>query len=46
MKEGEEFTLSTEFNLRNQTMLYVPKRMPDYRHPTYLAAPSKRSKTS
>jgi ATP-dependent DNA helicase DinG len=37
MKEGDEFTLSTEFNLRNQTMLYVPKRMPDYRHPTYLA---------
>ena len=25
MKEGEEFTLSTEFNLRNQTMLYVPR---------------------
>jgi ATP-dependent DNA helicase DinG len=37
MNEGDEFTLSTEFNLRNQTMLYVPKRMPDYRHPAYLA---------
>jgi ATP-dependent DNA helicase DinG len=36
MKEGEEFTLSTEFNLQSQTMLYVPKRMPDYRHPAYL----------
>ena len=37
MKEGDEFTLSTEFNLRNQTMLYVPKGMPDYRHHSYLA---------
>lgn len=37
MEEGHEFTLSTEFNLRSQTMLYVPKNMPDYRHPTYLA---------
>lgn len=37
MKEGDECTLSTEFNMSHQTMLYVPKRMPDYRHPTYLA---------
>ena len=34
--EGREFTLSTEFNMRNQAMLYVPKGMPDYRHPGYL----------
>jgi len=36
MDAGRELTLSTEFNVRSQTMLYVPKRMPDYRHPTYL----------
>jgi ATP-dependent DNA helicase DinG len=33
---GEELALSTEFDVRTQTMLYVPKRMPDYRHPSYL----------
>jgi ATP-dependent DNA helicase DinG len=33
---GEELVLSTEFNVRSQAMLYVPKRMPDYRHPAYL----------
>src|SRR5262245_16164706 len=33
---GEELALSTEFDVRAQTMLYVPKRMPDYRHPSYL----------
>jgi len=36
MDAGRELSLSTEFNVRSQTMLYVPKRMPDYRHPTYL----------
>ncbi len=36
MTEGREFTLSTEFNMRNQAMLYVPRRMPDYRSPAYL----------
>jgi ATP-dependent DNA helicase DinG len=34
---GQELSLSTEFNIRSQTLLYVPKRMPDYRHPTYLS---------
>ena len=33
---GEEMRLSTEFDVRNQAMLYVPRRMPDYRHPSYL----------
>ncbi|HET9217932.1 MAG TPA: ATP-dependent DNA helicase [Terriglobia bacterium] len=33
---GEEMRLSTEFDVRNQAMLYVPQRMPDYRHPSYL----------
>ena len=36
MDAGRELTLSTEFDVRSQTMLYVPKGMPDYRHPTYL----------
>jgi ATP-dependent DNA helicase DinG len=36
MDSGRELSLSTEFNVRSQTMLYVPKQMPDYRHPTYL----------
>jgi ATP-dependent DNA helicase DinG len=36
MDSGRELSLSTEFNVRSQTMLYVPKGMPDYRHPTYL----------
>jgi ATP-dependent DNA helicase DinG len=36
MEVGAELALSTEFDVRTQTMLYVPKRMPDYRHPSYL----------
>jgi ATP-dependent DNA helicase DinG len=36
MEVGEEMTLSTEFDVRSQAMLYVPRRMPDYRHPSYL----------
>jgi len=36
MEEGRELSLSTEFNVRSQTMMYVPKGMPDYRHPSYL----------
>jgi ATP-dependent DNA helicase DinG len=34
--EGEELSLSTEFNVRKQALLYIPKGMPDYRHPSYL----------
>jgi len=36
MDAGRELSLSTEFNVRSQTMLYVPQGMPDYRHPLYL----------
>ncbi len=36
MSEGRELALATEFNTRTQALLYVPPRMPDYRHPTYL----------
>ena len=36
MEVGEELALSTEFDVRSQTMLYAPPRMPDYRHPSYL----------
>ena len=34
--EGEELSLATEFNVRKQALLYIPKGMPDYRHPSYL----------
>jgi ATP-dependent DNA helicase DinG len=36
MEAAEELSLSTEFDVRTQAMLYTPKRMPDYRHPSYL----------
>jgi ATP-dependent DNA helicase DinG len=36
MNSGHELALSTEFDTRTQTLLYVPKGMPDYRHPSYL----------
>jgi ATP-dependent DNA helicase DinG len=36
LSEGRELALSTEFNIKNQALLYVPKHMPDYRHPSYL----------
>jgi ATP-dependent DNA helicase DinG len=36
METGQELALNTEFDIREQTMLYVPKRMPDYRHASYL----------
>jgi ATP-dependent DNA helicase DinG len=29
-------SLATEFNVRRQALLYIPNRMPDYRHPSYL----------
>ncbi len=34
--QGNELQLHTEFNIRNQTLLYLPRSMPDYRHPSYL----------
>jgi ATP-dependent DNA helicase DinG len=36
MTSGHELALSTEFDTRTQTLLYVPKGMPDYRHESYL----------
>lgn len=36
LNAGEELSLTTEFNIRKQALLYVPKGMPDYRHPSYL----------
>src|SRR6516162_3832262 len=36
MNEGRELTLATEFNVRKQALLYVPNRMPDYRHSSYV----------
>ncbi len=36
-EQGKELQLHTEFNIRSQTLLYLPKAMPDYRHPTYLS---------
>jgi ATP-dependent DNA helicase DinG len=36
MEVCRELTLSSEFDVRSQTMLYVPRRLPDYRHPSYL----------
>jgi ATP-dependent DNA helicase DinG len=36
MEHGRELSLSTEFNVQSQTLLYVPTGMPDYRHPSYL----------
>src|SRR5438309_233665 len=34
--EGPELSLATEFNVRKQALLYIPKSMPDYRDPSYL----------
>ncbi len=36
MSEGAELALATEFNVNHQAILYVPKQIPDYRHPLYL----------
>src|SRR5436190_20862513 len=34
--EGRELSLATEFNVRKQALLYIPKGMPDYRDPSYV----------
>jgi ATP-dependent DNA helicase DinG len=36
LTEGGELSLATEFDARKQALLYIPHRMPDYRHPSYL----------
>lgn len=45
LEEGNELTLSTEFNVRSQALLYVPKTMPDYRSPDYMAKAVEEIKT-
>src|SRR5262245_35495024 len=35
MHEGRELSLATEFNIRKQALLYIPKGMPDYRQTSY-----------
>jgi ATP-dependent DNA helicase DinG len=35
MNEGRELSLATEFDIRKQALLYIPKGMPDYRDPSY-----------
>jgi ATP-dependent DNA helicase DinG len=35
MSEGRELSLATEFDIRKQALLYIPKDMPDYRQPEY-----------
>ena len=37
LHESRELALATEFNVQKQALLYVPKAMPDYRHPSYVA---------
>src|SRR5438309_389520 len=34
--EGRELSLASEFDVRKQALLYIPKSMPDYRDPSYL----------
>lgn len=34
--EGRELSLATEFNVRKQALLYIPRAMPDYRDPSYV----------
>jgi ATP-dependent DNA helicase DinG len=36
LAEGRELSLATEFNVQKQALLYIPKTMPDYRHPSYV----------
>jgi ATP-dependent DNA helicase DinG len=36
LNEARELSLATEFNVQKQALLYIPKSMPDYRHPSYV----------
>jgi ATP-dependent DNA helicase DinG len=36
LSESRELSLATEFNVRTQALLYIPKAMPDYRHPSFV----------
>jgi ATP-dependent DNA helicase DinG len=35
LSESRELSLATEFNISKQALLYIPKGMPDYRHPSF-----------
>jgi ATP-dependent DNA helicase DinG len=36
LTESRELSLATEFDIGKQAILYIPKSMPDYRHPSYV----------
>ncbi len=36
LRDAESETLSTEFDFSKQAALYVPRHLPDYRHPSYV----------
>jgi ATP-dependent DNA helicase DinG len=36
LNESRELSLATEFDVQKQALLYIPKGMPDYRHPQYI----------
>lgn len=37
LNQGQELSLATEFNVRKQALLYIPRNLPDYRHPSYVS---------
>jgi ATP-dependent DNA helicase DinG len=41
LNEARELSLATEFNVQKQALLYIPKAMPDYRHPSYVERAAK-----
>ncbi len=41
LNEARELSLATEFNVQKQALLYIPKSMPDYRHPAYVERAAK-----
>ena len=41
LNEARELSLATEFNVQKQALLYIPKSMPDYRHPSYVERAAK-----
>src|SRR5262245_21389063 len=41
LSEARELSLATEFNVQKQALLYIPKAMPDYRHPSYVERAAK-----
>jgi ATP-dependent DNA helicase DinG len=41
LSDARELSLATEFNVQKQALLYIPKSMPDYRHPSYVETAAK-----